>query len=255
VIADNLASSDDGFALAGAMSARSAGATSALSLRVAESTIANNTAQAPLGAQTGGVELVTTDTGTLHAIILNSTISGNTADSAAGDSLFGAMLVAASGKSATLDVTLASSTVTGNTATGANGVAGGINVFQQSAATPAVLRLKSSIVADNPSATGADCRTVNTAIVTGGYNLLGASGACAFSGDTSTHLGGPPGLGPLAANGGPTPTHALLAGSRAIDASDPAGCTDQLGAVLERDQRGLPRIAGGRCDIGAYEAQ
>lgn len=256
VIANNLASSEDGYAQAGAMIARSSGATSALDLRITESAIAGNTAHAPLGAQIGGMELAATGAGaTLDASILNSTISGNTASSAAGDSRFGAMLVATSGASAMLDVTLASSTVTGNTATGGSGVAGGINVFQLSGAAPAVLRLKGAIVADNPSAIGADCRTANAVIVTGGYNLLGDSGACVFAGDTSTHLPGPAGLGPLTDNGGPTPTHELLEGSRAINAGDPAGCADHLGAPLDRDQRGLPRIARGRCDLGAYEAQ
>ena len=59
-------------------------------------------------------------------------------------------------------------------------------------------------------------------------------------------------LGPLQNNGGPTQTHALLAGSPAIDASDPGGCRDSLGAPLLTDQRGFPRPVVG-CDIGAFE--
>ena len=61
-----------------------------------------------------------------------------------------------------------------------------------------------------------------------------------------------PELGPLANNGGPTKTHALLAGSRAIDAGDNAG-------VPATDQRGLPRKKDGNfngvavVDIGAFE--
>jgi hypothetical protein len=53
-----------------------------------------------------------------------------------------------------------------------------------------------------------------------------------------------PQLGPLAANGGPTLTHALLAGSPAQGAVN--SCT-----VLV-DQRGVPRLSP--CDAGAYEA-
>ena len=55
-------------------------------------------------------------------------------------------------------------------------------------------------------------------------------------------------LGPLADNGGPTLTHALLAGSPAIDAADAAACpaTDQRGVVRPRD-------AG--CDVGAFELE
>jgi hypothetical protein len=57
-------------------------------------------------------------------------------------------------------------------------------------------------------------------------------------------------LGPLQDNGGPTPTHALLAGSPAIDNGNDT-------AALDFDQRGIgfPRIAGGGADIGALEVQ
>jgi hypothetical protein len=60
-------------------------------------------------------------------------------------------------------------------------------------------------------------------------------------------------IGPLRDNGGVTPTHALLNGSPTIDHGDPAGCKDSQGQALTADQRGYPRAAGGRCDIGAYE--
>jgi large repetitive protein len=61
-------------------------------------------------------------------------------------------------------------------------------------------------------------------------------------------------LGQLADNGGPTLTHALLAGSNAIDGGDPDnGCVDETSAVLQTDQRAAPRVAGARCDIGAFE--
>lgn len=55
-------------------------------------------------------------------------------------------------------------------------------------------------------------------------------------------------LGPLANNGGETDTMALLAGSPAINAADPARCP-------ATDQRGLPRPQLGGCDIGAFEVQ
>lgn len=61
-----------------------------------------------------------------------------------------------------------------------------------------------------------------------------------------------PVLGPLADNGGFTLTHALGAGSPAIDAGDPSNCPTT-------DQRGFPRsvdgdgVDGPRCDMGAYE--
>lgn len=58
-------------------------------------------------------------------------------------------------------------------------------------------------------------------------------------------------IGPLADNGGPNQTHALLPGSPAIDAGGNAGCP-------AADQRGAPRGDNDRsfvCDIGAYERQ
>ena len=55
-------------------------------------------------------------------------------------------------------------------------------------------------------------------------------------------------LGPLADNGGPTLTHALLAGSLAIDAGDPA-------SAPATDQRGVTRPQGAAPDAGAYEAE
>jgi hypothetical protein len=83
-----------------------------------------------------------------------------------------------------------------------------------------------------------------------GYNLSSdATGNLTAAGDlpnTSAHLG------PLADNGGPTLTQALLPGSPAID----AGTNGGIGSLLY-DQRGpgYPRLVGGRVDMGAYELQ
>lgn len=59
-------------------------------------------------------------------------------------------------------------------------------------------------------------------------------------------------VGPLADNGGSTRTHALLAGSSAIDGGDPA-----FVGPPAYDQRGpgYVRVSGGRIDIGAFEYQ
>jgi hypothetical protein len=50
---------------------------------------------------------------------------------------------------------------------------------------------------------------------------------------------------PLKNNGGPTFTHALLAGSPVIDIGNPGGSIDNLGTILITDQRGFPRPAFG----------
>ncbi len=63
-------------------------------------------------------------------------------------------------------------------------------------------------------------------------------------------------LAPLADNGGPTLTHALLPDSPAINRGDLTGVAGQNGLPFD-DQRGEPfgRVFGGRIDIGAFEYQ
>ena len=65
-----------------------------------------------------------------------------------------------------------------------------------------------------------------------------------------------PMLGPLANNGGPILTHAMLAGSPAIDAGDPSAVAGINGVPLY-DQRGVgfARVSNARIDIGAFELQ
>ena len=105
-------------------------------------------------------------------------------------------------------------------------------------------------------------------VLTGtGYNLVENTSGVVFSGTTTGNITGlDPVLGPLAFNGGLVATHALLAGSPAIDAGNPsisgAPATDQRSAFL---YGGIPvvfaRIADGdgngtvRIDIGAHERQ
>ena len=62
-----------------------------------------------------------------------------------------------------------------------------------------------------------------------------------------------PKLGPLQDNGGPTFTHALLQGSPAIDAGNPATPGSGANACPATDQREVARPQGPRCDIGAFE--
>ncbi|MGH2676523.1 MAG: choice-of-anchor Q domain-containing protein, partial [Actinomycetota bacterium] len=75
-----------------------------------------------------------------------------------------------------------------------------------------------------------------------GGNLIGNAADCGWVAAGGDLLDVNPLLGPLADNGGPTQTHALLAGSPAIDAAGPGSPST--------DQRGAPR---GTPDIGAYE--
>lgn len=93
-------------------------------------------------------------------------------------------------------------------------------------------------------------------ITSSGYNLS-SDHSCDFNqpGDLRDVN---PLLGTLQNNGGPTQTNALSTGSPAIDAGNPAGCTDGNGHLLGIDQRGMPRPDPedqGGCDMGAYERQ
>ena len=78
----------------------------------------------------------------------------------------------------------------------------------------------------------------------GGHNLS-SDASCAFTSVGSMNNTDPK-LGPLANNGGPTLTMALLPGSPAIDAGDTS-------LAPATDQRGFPRPAGLAADLGAYE--
>jgi fibronectin-binding autotransporter adhesin len=88
-----------------------------------------------------------------------------------------------------------------------------------------------------------------SAIASTDYNLFFGLFGDPISGLTSHNIatGVDPKLGPLANNGGTTFTHALLAGSPAIDAIPLTSC------FLTTDGRGFIRPHGAACDIGAFE--
>jgi hypothetical protein len=95
-----------------------------------------------------------------------------------------------------------------------------------------------------------DCSDIFTS---NGYNIESPSDTCGFDQATdqvdvsAVELN----LGPLQNNDGPTETHALGAGSVAIDQIPEAACE------VETDQRGKPRPepGGTTCDVGAFEVQ
>jgi hypothetical protein len=94
----------------------------------------------------------------------------------------------------------------------------------------------------------------NLAVVTSlGYNIESPGNTCGFdqTGDQVNVTAEQLNLGPLQDNGGPTMTHALGAGSVAIDQIPAEDCVDADGQPLTTDQRGFARDS--MCDVGAYE--
>src|SRR5262249_5114433 len=123
----------------------------------------------------------------------------------------------------------------GNPGTGQPGQGGGVRKAS------GTVSARNTLFGNNAAANAPD---FSGPLTSSGYNLFGDSSG--GSGYTATDLlDVDPGLGPLQANGGPTLTHALLAGSPALNAGDP----DQLGVA---DQRGVVRRGG--VNIGAYQA-
>jgi hypothetical protein len=158
-------------------------------------------------------------------------------------------------------VSIASCTIADNTVTASAGdVTTGAGIDVQYVGLFTQISLHDTIVAGNrvvPSGGTAFLHDLYTGTATPphyislGYNLIQAPGGVTFTGTTAGNIYGvDPLLGPLANNGGPTQTMALLAGSAAIGGGDP----DTAG-LPATDQRGFPRVVDGRVDIGAYEVQ
>lgn len=176
--------------------------------------------------------------------------------------------------------TITNCTITGNNATNStNGGGGGIytwnsnlvlrhcTVFGNTAAASgggirvigAAVTLDHSILAGNFLNT-ASTRDEISGSVASSYSLIGIAGNAVINNLVGNQIGVgaflDPQIAPLANNGGPIMTHALLAGSPAMDAGDPAAMAG-VGSVPQFDQRGAPftRVASGRIDIGAFESQ
>jgi hypothetical protein len=167
-------------------------------------------------------------------ILNNSTVSGNSGGTGDGINTF------------TGTILLNNSTISGNQSYGINNVAGTVT-------------LQNTIVAGN--GTQGDCYnhpSYSGTINSQGYNLFGNISGCALTLTTGDLVGTSsnpinPLLKPLQDNGGSTFTHALMLGSPAIDAGNPAIPGIDGDACLSIDQRGVARPINIRCDIGAYE--
>ena len=200
------------------------------------STITNSTVSGNIARSFGGG--IYHESGPLT--VTNSTVSGNTATGG------GTALTAGGGGgifNAGISLTIVSSTVSGNAADSGGGIKDTGNAT-----------LTNSIVANSPY--GGNCVVASNSFPSGdaqaasvitsfGHNLS-SDASCAFAGVGDLNSTAPL-LGPLANNGGPTQTHALLAGSPAVDTGS-GDCPPPT-----TDQRSVTRPQGASCDIGAFE--
>lgn len=197
-------------------------------LRLEDSTFVGNQAEAG-----GGLAIGSNSFG--HVEIVNSTLSGNQS------TLPGSGILSVGGSLFVRLTTVAENEVTG-------GAGGAI------ARTGEAMLLENSIVGNNTDAGGTPDLT---GPVQARFSLIEHPTGAELTDEGGNLLGVDPMLGPLADNGGPTLTHALLAGSPAIDMGDPNFDATAFDPPLFTDQRGAPyvRVAGGRVDIGAFELQ
>ncbi|HEX5874419.1 MAG TPA: choice-of-anchor Q domain-containing protein [Pyrinomonadaceae bacterium] len=212
---------------------------------ITNSLIANNTAN---GGDGGGIL-----SGLGITRVTNSTISGNRSISAGGG------VYNFNGQT-----TLVNVTVTGNRGdSDGNGSA-----FQNGGGTAGTLSMHNSIVAGNssgPNASPVPNDATHAPDQSSSFNLIGVCIECGLiNGANNNQLGvSDAGLGPLADNGGPTLTHALLPGSPALDAGSNAVIQNALfGLPQLLEQRGFNRIVDGpdgnataTVDTGAFEQQ
>jgi uncharacterized repeat protein (TIGR01451 family) len=221
------------------------------------------------------------------AIVRNSSFSANKVSGASGAGGGAILLTGAPGLSAAL--TMVNSTVSGNLATASIGMPGGGISFSDAT----VLLISSTIAFNHAGAAGANLHqgslagsslTLRNSIVSNGiidaapivaadrdiyqpggatiaslgFNVVQQRSAATGYLASDAPDGTSPQLGPLVNNGGPTLTHALLAGSPALDFVPLAQCVDDASQPLLRDQRGpafLRQSGGNPCDAGAFEAQ
>jgi hypothetical protein len=203
-------------------------------LTVTNSTISDNSATGFGNNGGGGIF----NDGTL--MVTNSTISGNSSSNLGGG-------IKTSGGSQGGTLTVTNSTISGNSAHGSgNNGGGGIDSLSIAAT------LKNTIVANSPA--GGNC---SGAPPTDVGNNLDSDTSCGFGTSNNSLSGVDPMLSPLADNGGPTLTHALLENSPAINRGNNAFAVEPDGNPLNYDQRGqgFARIVDGTVDIGAFEVQ
>jgi len=182
----------------------------------------------------GGIAFADGGSGT----ITNCTISGNSvgANFAGNSGAAGGIIVGGGGT-----VSVFNSTIAFNSSPG---IGGGVVVVGSQ------LILESSIVADNICPQDPDIFR-DAGNLSARNSLIESIAPGVINGSNIANITGvDPILGPLASNGGPTQTHALLAGSAAINTG-----TNVTGLATDQRGPGFARVVGLAPDIGAFEDQ
>ena len=245
---------------------------------VTNSTISGNSGDGVASYSDSGIVTVTNSTisgnagsGVYNSLSATLTVTDSTISGNAGSGVVNSFIIYRG------TVTMTNSTISGNAGNGVvnfdsltmtnctisgnfgNGV---VNSYGDT------LTLVRTLVAGNTAATGPEIVNRGT-VLADNHNLFGVDGTAGVEGfrPGPTDIVPPEGvllsdiLQPRPVNnGGPTPTHALVPGSPAIDAGGTV-CTDAEGNPLLTDQRGEPRPVDGdgdgqaACDIGAFEVQ
>lgn len=186
----------------------------------------------------GGSVTLTNDT-----LTANQALGGADTSGPGGEAHGGALNTSTSGNVSITNLTLDANRVQGGSGT-SNGVSQGGALWAAGTIT-----VQNSILADSTLGNGTS-PTANCAIsgvLTDADHNLESGSDCGLAASTD-HQKTDPKLGPLANNGGPTATMALLAESPAIN----AGGTSANDCPAT-DQRGVSRPQGAACDIGAFE--
>ena len=201
-------------------------------VRIVESTIANNLAAAGPQIEGDGGGIYVGPSGRVE--LTNSTVTGNGAYTSGGG------IFSDAGSNAKISF----STIVRNRADAdhANGgTTGGVHLRTQGVQVAARARISNSVLALNVEANGVATDCGGIGFLGTGINLISTvnQGSCSAA---QPIIAANPRLGPLARNGGPTATVALLSGSPAIGAA--------VGKAPKYDQRGVRRKDP---DLGAYE--
>jgi hypothetical protein len=194
---------------------------SAGDLNIIGSTVSANRAADGRGASGGGI--AETQSGSLD--LVNATVSANTADGVTSEG--GG--VHSEGSLLAVNATLA-----------ANRAASGGGLFVE-APEGGSASVNNTVV---DGGTGGACGGPGLAAVTSHHNVV-SDESCGFKNE-GDRVGVDPQLAGLDDYGGPTPTHALLPASPAVNAGSSCAKTDQRGVLR-------PQPAGGLCDAGAFE--